>query len=391
MKLGDALLKTSTIRWKEVASDKAFRYVDLTSVDRKTHNIAETSEINARNAPSRAQKIIQTGDVLFGTTRPTLNRLCIVPDEYDDQICSTGLCVLRANEKLILPSYIYYLLNTTDFIKYVEANQRGTSYPAVTDSDIKNFNITLPSLEEQEKIVAKLDAAHEKISKAEMLMKQNIENVNMLQRSILAKYLDAANDTHTHRLGEICAVLGGKRVPKGEKLLTTPTEHPYIRVTDFDGRGGVDTKDLRYLSEKIYSQISRYIITKNDIFLSIAGTIGVTGIIPDELDGANLTENACRLVPNENVDKKYLYYFTTSESFKSQAFSEIKQTAQPKLALTRIKNISIPLPSRDEQAKTVSRLDELFGKMTILRKSYGNKLKDLNTLRQSLLYEAFAG
>lgn len=198
IKLGDVLEKTATIKWKEQPQAHTYSYIDLTSVDRSKHEITQTSDINARNAPSRAQKIIKTGDVLFGTTRPTLNRLCIVPEEYDEQICSTGFCVLRANTEFITPSFVYYLLTTKSFVEYVETTQRGTSYPAVTDKDVKLFEFALPSLEEQQRIVARLDAAFEKILRAEVLMRQNLDNVAALQKSILHKYLSASNSTHTH-------------------------------------------------------------------------------------------------------------------------------------------------------------------------------------------------
>ncbi|MGO3702177.1 MAG: restriction endonuclease subunit S [Candidatus Saccharimonadales bacterium] len=188
----------------------------------------------------------------------------------------------------------------------------------------------------------------------------------------------------------MCAVLGGKRLPKGEKLVNIPTSFPYIRVTDFDGRGGVDMSDLRYITEKIHEQISRYIINKTDIFLSIAGTIGVTGIVPDELDGANLTENACRLVPGSDIDTRYLYYFTTSELFRGQALAEVKQSAQPKLALTRIKDIKIDLPNLDIQKEIVIKLDSALSKSRELESQYTKKLTKLTDLRQSLLQEAFS-
>ena len=97
------------------------------------------------------------------------------------------------------------------------------------------------------------------------------------------------------RLGTIAAVLGGKRIPAGRKLTECNTGHVYIRVSDMTD-GGVSTDRLLYVPEDIYPSISKYIINKADVFITVAGTIGRVGKIPDELDGANLTENADRLV-----------------------------------------------------------------------------------------------
>ena len=103
------------------------------------------------------------------------------------------------------------------------------------------------------------------------------------------------NDWQLKRLGDIVNVKGGKRLPKGASFASAVTQHPYLRIVDF-ANGQVRIGDLRYLSDEVHEAIKQYTINKNDVYLSIAGTIGSAGVIPDELDGANLTENAAKLV-----------------------------------------------------------------------------------------------
>lgn len=147
-------MDTSNIKWKE--TNQIYKYIDLSSVSRDTHSIIETVEISSENAPSRAQKIVQENDVIFATTRPTLQRYVLINNEYDGQIASTGYCVLRANNK-VLPKWIYYNIAKTEFNNYVEENQKGASYPAISDTEVKKFNIPVPTLEEQKRIVSILD------------------------------------------------------------------------------------------------------------------------------------------------------------------------------------------------------------------------------------------
>ena len=90
------------------------------------------------------------------------------------------------------------------------------------------------------------------------------------------------------RLGTIATILGGKRIPAGRKLTKENTGYTYIRVSDMKD-GWVSTEDLHYVPQDIYSSISKYIINKEDVFITVAGTIGRVGKIPPELDGANLT------------------------------------------------------------------------------------------------------
>ena len=148
-------ISTKNIKWNN--TNKTYQYIDLSSVSRDNNLIIETSEINSNNAPSRAQKIVLKDDVLFATTRPTQQRYCLVNDEYSGQIASTGYCILRADINKILPKWIYYNVSSTNFKNYVEENQSGSAYPAISDSKVKDFLIPIPPLKEQERIVSILD------------------------------------------------------------------------------------------------------------------------------------------------------------------------------------------------------------------------------------------
>ena len=155
IKLNSCLLNVENIKWKQ--TNENYVYIDLSSVDRERHRIINTNEINKTNAPSRAQQIVKTDDILFGGTRPMLKRSCIVENKFNNGICSTGFCVLRANKKIVNPKWIYFMISTNNFYNYVEQNQKGASYPAISDCIVKEYMITLPSLEEQEKIINLLD------------------------------------------------------------------------------------------------------------------------------------------------------------------------------------------------------------------------------------------
>ena len=152
--LSEVTMNTKNIKWKD--TNDSYQYIDLSSVDRDTHFITTTVEISSENAPSRAQKIVQKDDIIFATTRPTLQRYVIIGDDYDGQIASTGYCVLRS-KGIVLPKWIYYNIAKTEFNDYVESNQKGSAYPAISDAKVKNFKIPVPPISEQKRIVSILD------------------------------------------------------------------------------------------------------------------------------------------------------------------------------------------------------------------------------------------
>ena len=154
-KMSEVCLKTSKINWKLVEGE--YKYIDLSSVDRDNHKISDCTIINKENAPSRAQQVVKTGDILFGTTRPTLMRFCYIPKEYDGEVCSTGYCVIRVNNEMINSHFVYHFLFTRKFQEYVEGHQKGASYPAISNKDVMSFELPIPSLSEQERIANILD------------------------------------------------------------------------------------------------------------------------------------------------------------------------------------------------------------------------------------------
>ena len=190
------------------------------------------------------------------------------------------------------------------------------------------------------------------------------------------------------KLGEVAKICGGKRLPKGCKLQSEPTKHKYIRVADFLDNGTVCKDDIQYISDDIFNQIKRYTISSADVYISIAGTIGKSGIVPDELNGANLTENACKLVLNKELDKRFVYLVTISPFFKEQINTLTKKSAQPKLALTRLATVNVPVPPLYEQKEIVDYLDSSFAKIDKLKENAAKNLEEAKALFQSALKDA---
>ncbi|MHC1687944.1 MAG: restriction endonuclease subunit S [Methanothrix sp.] len=156
-------------------------------------------------------------------------------------------------------------------------------------------------------------------------------------------------------LRDLVQVKGGRRLPKGHNFADGPTEYPYLRVTDFKNYS-IDLSELKFLTNDDRELIKRYTISSDDVYISIAGTIGLVGTVPHELDGANLTENAAKLIINrDELDKDYLIYYLTSSKGRNEIETRIAKTSQPKLAISRIEQISLTYPSVSEQ-RAISRV-----------------------------------
>ncbi|MHC9538579.1 MAG: restriction endonuclease subunit S [Vulcanimicrobiota bacterium] len=192
------------------------------------------------------------------------------------------------------------------------------------------------------------------------------------------------------RLGEIAEVRGGKRLPKGHDYSQYPTIYPYIRVTDFYNMS-INQNDLKYIDSKTQQLIKHYVISNNDVYISIAGSIGKVGLIPENLNGANLTENAAKITNFKSLNKKYLCFTLNSTLSKEQINKLTISTNQPKLALFRIEQIRFPLPPLSEQHRIVAKIEELFTKLDAGVEALKKVKTQVKRYRQAVLKYAFEG
>ena len=151
------------------------------------------------------------------------------------------------------------------------------------------------------------------------------------------------------KIGDVAKVKGGKRLPKGASVQDEPTAYPYIRIADF-GENGINRSNIKFIEDRVQEQISRYTISEQDIYVSIAGTIGRVGLVPADLSGANLTENAAKItIISDEIDRRYLMYFLRGPIGQSAIKNQTGGTSQPKLALYRIEDIRFPCPGLSTQ------------------------------------------
>jgi len=314
----------------------------------------------------------------------TIGKVHFVENDYWP--LNTALYVQSFNGNY--PRFIKFFLESFDLTRFAT----GAAVPTLNRNSLSTEIVCTPdSFGEQKRIVEKLDALFTRIDTTIEHLQESIALKNSLLQSALDGQFASIPDRKT--IETLADVKGGKRLPKGEKLISEVTDHPYIRVTDFTDKGTIDLSNIQHISNEIHEQIKRYVISKDDLYISIAGTIGKTGFVPPELDGANLTENAAKLVIKDKgqLDLSYLYLFTLTSDFSAQAGLATKTVAQPKLALTRLSKIEVPICSFEEQKSLVLSIETLKSKIQEAEEVLLAKINDLQTLKASILDSALKG
>lgn len=325
---------------------------------------------------SKPVKIAEANDILLSVRAPVgAVNICT-----EKSCIGRGLCAIRTKE-IVLPKFLYYF-----FVFYepiLKTQGSGAVFDAITKAFVDKITVPIPpTLAEQQEIVQVLDTMSDIIRLREECISHAQDLIPALFQEMFKNY---ENDTIS--LSNICDIKGGKRLPQGEKLIDEKTNHPYIRVTNFKNQS-IDMSDIKYITEEVYQKISRYVITTNDIYISIAGTIGLVGDIPNELNNANLTENAAKLIINKKeVNKKYLIYCLNSPYLQQQIKEATVGVGVPKLALARIGALKVYLPP--------IKLQEQFAQKAIEIESYIKEQEEerdnAKQMFQSLLHHAFTG
>ena len=349
--------RTSNISWNKIGDDEKFKYIDLSSVDRVSNKITETTSITKSTAPSRAQKIVKSNDIILGTTRPTLKRFTKITDDYNDQICSTGFYVFRTNGE-VLPNYVYHIFSSSDFYKYLEENQSGASYPAISDALVKKYKIPVPSLEIQSRIVQVLDNFDTVCNDLNIGLPKEIElrqkqyeyfreklltfvaegeytesRVEEWDNSAIIKLLQWVFGPIRVKLGAVVNLQRGKRLVR-QQLATTGSFPVYQN----------SLTPLGY-----YTESNR---VKNTSFVICAGAAGEIGYSAMDFWAA---DDVYTLETSDNISDKFMYYVLVSKQDRLK--SQVRKASIPRLSKDAIDKITFYLPSITEQERIVSTLD----------------------------------
>ena len=322
--IGELIFPTSNIKWREV--NRTYRYIDLTSVSIETKKIAETPIVSANNAPSRAQKLVEKDDVIFATTRPAQQRYCLIDDEYSGEVASTGYCVLRAKKDEVLPKWILYWIASADFKIYVEENQSGSAYPAISDAKVKEFKIPIPCLKNPEKSLG-IQAEIVRILDAFTELTARKKQYNHYRDQLLSF---EEGEVEWKTLGEVYKFQYGM----GNTIPTLGGEYPVY------GSNGIVGTHNEFNSEDS----------------PVIGHIGAYAGIVNWGEGKHyVTYNGviCKLI-NKLVLPKYAYYQLLKQDFNSMT----KSASHPFISYDALNKVSIPIPPPTEQARIVAILDK---------------------------------
>lgn len=369
--------------------DVAFEYIDVSSVSKESLSIVSTQTLLGKDAPSRARRQVRADDVLFATIRPTLRRVTVVPPSLDGQVCSTGYFVARPNPELILSRFLYFYLQSDTFIDAMEALQKGASYPAVTDAEVRHQRIPVPPLAEQARIVRILDEALDAIDIAQANTKANIANAESLLDAELDAILERAQtSSQERRLVDVC-----KRVTVGHVGSMAAQYQaagvPFLRsmnIRPFE----IQLDGLVFIDQEFHARLKKSRLSPGDLAIVRTGYPGTAAVIPDTVTDANCSDLVI-VRPSPGVSADYLCLFFNSPRGKRAVAGNLVGAAQKHFNVKAAKEALIPIPSQDEQRRLSAQCQAVRIGTQDVRRTLDQRCAELDLLRSTVLLAAFSG
>ena len=348
-------------------------------------NISDSKDkITQLGLDKSSAKLLPIGTVLY-SSRATIGKIAINTIEVStNQGFTNFICSEHLNNQ-----YLAYILKR--FTNKITSLSNSTTFKEVSKSSLKEFKIPLPALQEQKKIVSKLDTLFEKIDKSITLHQKNMDEADVFMGSVL-------NDV----FGELEQKYQKDNLDNLTKLITkgtTPTTNGYkfldkginfLKIENIvNGKINLSTIEM-FISEEAHQSQKRSQLEINDVLFSIAGTIGDTAIVKEEHLPMNTNQAVALIRPINKLNPEFLRRLLSS-SLSNQTTNKKRGGAIKNVSLGDIKSTIIPVPPLNIQQKTVTYLDGISQKVENLKQVQKDKMVSLVALKASILDQAFRG
>jgi type I restriction enzyme S subunit len=384
---------------QRVPSEKeTITYIDIGSVDRDTKTITEPQSMLGKDAPSRARKVIHTGDVLVSTVRPNLNAVAMVDSKYDGQFASTGFDVLRS--PVVDPRWLFYSVRTPGFLDRMSELVQGALYPAVRSKDIRSFVIPIAPLAEQKRIADKLEAVLGRVDACRARLDRVPALLKRFRQSVLTaatsgrlteewRMTNGVSDEweNTDLLSICSSISDGDHLPPPQ----TTTGIPFLTIGNISS-GKLDFTNARYVPESYFDNIRATRVPKpGDTLYSVVGaSIGIA-VMVDVNRKFCFQRHIAILKPSEGTSPGFLQLLMNSPEVFREAWSRTTGTAQPTLPLGALRTIPVGVPTLPEQQEIVRRVEALFAMADRIEARLAAAQKTVERLTPATLAKAFRG
>ncbi|MEH2079232.1 MAG: restriction endonuclease subunit S [Nostoc sp.] len=340
----------------------------------------------------KKHQIAKSGQVILSEIWGKKGAIGFVPPEGNGALCTSHFFLFDVNYKKLEPKYLQLIFSANFLEEQLNIEAKGTTgYAAVRPKYLLAAKMPLPPLEEQRRIVARVEELVGKVEEVRSLRKKVNQEAQALLDSILHKvFVDEENVWTQLNVGSVAEIID----PNPSHRMPHYSEHgvPFISTVDFEGSESIRKKTAKYVTEETYDeQLKRCAFAIGDILYSRIGTIGQARILTEVWDFA-LSHVLVVVKPNRDIVlPRFLLWYLRSDSIIAQAANATRSVGVPDLGIKRIREFHIPVPPFPEQHRIVAYLDQLQSKVGAMKHLREEAMTELDALLPSILNKAFKG
>lgn len=323
----------------------------------------------------------------------TVGKVAHVTDNYEEFVVLSSLAIIVPEKKYLSPEYLKYFLLSPEFQDHAISSKTGAAIKRIVLRTIKNFNIPIAPLEQQKRIVEKLDALLTRIDTAIEHLQESVTLADALYASSLDQVFEKVYlDYSTKPLSVLASKIGSGATPKGGQKAYKESGISLIRSLNvYDSE--FKPEGLAFIDDDQAEKLSNVVVEEGDVLLNITGaSIARCCVAPVELLPARVNQHVCIIRPNEELNSTYLNYLLISPKFKAALlFQGAGGATRQALTKVMVSNLEIPLPPVEMQAELVGKVNLFSQKNRALKEQVNSKISDLITLKASILDSAFKG
>ncbi|MCK4576335.1 restriction endonuclease subunit S [candidate division WOR-3 bacterium] len=337
--------------------------------------------VTYENKPSRANQLVQIGDLIFAKMKATQKTLLITED-LADIIVSTGYFVLEPRKDVLSNKYLFYYLNSKFFLLQKDRFCHGATQKALTKDDLIKIKIVLPPLEKQHKIAFILEKCESTIKKRK---EANRFTDEFLKFTFLEMFGDPAKNPKKWDIKRFGDIYSSIRYGTGSPPGYQEKGSPFIRATNIKN-GTVISSNMKFISPDDAAHIEKCKVSFGDLIIVRSGVnAGDCALIPQEYDGAYAAYDLIVELPYHSA---VFYNHLINSIYGKTVIAPMKRRAgQPHLNAEQIGSLNFINPPSPEQQK----FSDLVQKVEKLKEKQHKLEEELDNLFNSLMQKAFRG
>jgi type I restriction enzyme S subunit len=339
----------------------------------------------------KRHQIARSGQVILSEIWGKKGAIGFVPPEGDGALCTSHFFLFDVIHDKLDSNYLQAIFTANYLQTQLDADAKGTTgYAAVRPKNLLSACIPLPPLEEQRRIVARIEELAAKIEEARGLRRETVEELRGLTPSVVAQtLLDCLDSAKVVTVADVAkSVTDGDHLPPPK---SDSGEIPFIFISNIV-EGKLNLSNCKWVSQQYFNSLApSRVAKKGDVLYTAVGSYGIPCSV--DIDEPFCFQRHIAIIkPDHNlILSKYMIWALSSSDVFDQATKAATGSAQLTVPLRDIRKLRFLLPSLPEQRRIVAYLDDLQARVDAVRQLQAETRAELDGLLPSILDKAFRG